>query len=186
MNNKLIILSIIIITLTVLLIYPKIEFYKDGYLYMMGYSSPFDKSEDFEELEQEMCYDESYSYNKKRNISINGWDYKGFLFFKWFKIKYVEGNVCETEFVLEESYIEHFLKNAIIDEESDIVDLANLIKNKEAIIANKRYPWNDNYKWIGYTLDDEYKDMFISYNEEGLLIIQVGLGDEGPKFIAYK
>jgi len=66
------------------------------------------------------------------------------------------------------------------------VDLANLIKDKEAIVVNKRYPWNDNYKWIGYILDGEYKDMFISYNEEGLLIIQVGLGDEGPKFIAYK
>jgi len=183
MSKKLIILSIIVL---ILLIYPKIEFHKDGYLYMMSYSSTFDNSEDFEELEQEMCYDESYSYNKKRNISISSWDYNGFLFFKWFKIKYVEGNVCANEFVLEESYIKYFLKNAIIDEESDIVDLANLIKDKEAIVVNKRYPWNDNYKWIGYILDGEYKDMFISYNEEGLLIIQVGLGDEGPKFIAYK
>ena len=187
MKKKLIIISIVvIILLTSVLMYPKIEFHNDGYLYMMSYGSSFEKSEDFEELEQEMCYDESYSYNKKRNISISRWDYNGFLFFKWFKIKYVKGNVCETEFVLEESYIEHFLKSAIIDEESDNVNLANLIKDKEAIIANKRYPWSDNHKWIGYTLDGKYQDMFVYYNEEGLLIIQVGLSDEGPKFIAYK
>jgi len=54
MSKKLIILSIIVL---ILLIYPKIEFHKDGYLYMMSYSSTFDNSEDFEELEQEMCYD---------------------------------------------------------------------------------------------------------------------------------
>lgn len=187
MNKKLIILSsIVLILLTIMVIYPRLEFSNNGILYIMSYGSSFDKSEDFEELDQENCYNESYSYNKERNISIRSWDYNGFLFFKWFKIRYVEGNICENEFVLEESYIEHFLKNAIIDEESDDVDLANLIKDRESIVANSRYPWNDDYKWIGYTLDGKYEDMFISYNEEGLLIIQVGLGDEGPKFIAYK
>ena len=133
-----------------------------------------------------MCYDESYTYNKKRNISISYWDYNGFLFFKWFKIKYKEGNVCATEFVLEETYIENFLENAQITEDSDDVNLEQLIKGKGAIVANKRYPWNDEHKYIGYLLDGKYEEMFIYTNEEGLIIIQVGSSDEGPKYIAYK
>ena len=64
--------------------------------------------------------------------------------------------------------------------------MANLIKNKTVITSNKRYPSYDNSKYIGYILDGKYMDMFITETEEGLIIIQVGLGDEGPKFIAYQ
>ena len=46
-----------------------------------------------EVIEEELCYDESYSYNRDRDISIIKWEYKGFLIFKWFEIKYIEGNI---------------------------------------------------------------------------------------------
>lgn len=180
-------LGIIILIMTIFTCaYPHIEIYKDNYLYMMSYSKEWENSEDLEELEGQMCYDESYSYNKKRNISIVSWEYKKFLLFKWFKIKYTEGNICATEFVLEETYIQNFLSNAKIQESSEEVDLAKLINNKEAIVSNTRYPWNDEHKWVSYTLDGKQQEMFIWINEDGLLVIQVGLGDEGPKYIAYK
>jgi len=187
MNKKKIIIIVVILIIIGIFIcvYPNIEFYSGEYLYMMSYSDDFVDSEDFYKLEEETCYDESYSYNREKNISIISWDYKKFLFFKWFQVKYEKGNICETEFLLEESYIHNFLDNAVILE-SDDVDLASLIKDKEAIISNKRYPWNDEYKWISYKLDGKYEEMFISTNEEGLIIIQVGLSDEGPKYIAYK
>ena len=187
-KNKglMIVLFILLIIGGLICIYPNLEFNKDGYLYLLSYGKDFEFSEDFEELDQEMCYDESYSYNKKRNISISSWDYNRFLFFKWFKIKYKEGNVCETEFLLDETYIKNFLENAQITKDSDDVDLGQLIKGRESIVANKRYPWNDEYKYIGYTLDGEYQEMFIYTNEEGLIIIQVGSSDEGPKYIAYR
>ena len=38
---------------------------------------------------------------------------------------------------------------------------------------------------IYYTLDGKEEVMFIFYVDE-LLVIQVGLSDEGPKFIAYE
>ena len=166
--------------------YPNIEFYSGNYLYMMSYSKNWEDSEDFKELEQEMCYDESYSYNKKRDISISNWEYNSFLFFKWFKISYKKGNVCDTEYLLEESYIEDFLENAQIQSNEDKVDLAKLIEGKEAIVANKRYPWDDSSSYISYILDGKYMDMYIYTNEDGLIVIQVGLSDEGPKYIAYK
>ena len=165
--------------------YPRIEFYSDNYLYMMSYGREFDLSEDFDELEDVTCYDESYSYNKKRDISIKSWEYKGFLFFKWFKVSYEKGNVCETEFLLKESYIQNFLENAVIVENDDNIDLAKLINGKEAIVSNKRYSLDDNHSYIGFVLDGSYKEMFVSKNEN-LIIIQVGLSDEGPKYIVYR
>lgn len=185
-KKKIIIIVVILVIISVLIcIYPKIEFYSGKYLYMMSYSNDFVDSEDFYITEEETCYDESYSYDKERDISIIDFEYKKFLFFKWFKIKYEKGNICETEFLLEEVYINNFLENAVILE-SDDVDLASLIKDKQAIVSNKRYPWNDEYKWISYKLNGKYEEMFISIDEEGLIIIQVGLSDEGPKYIAYK
>ena len=179
---------ILVITLLIIFIiyYPKIEFYNNDYLYMMSYGIDFTDSEDYYEIEQEMCYDESYSYNKKRNISIMKWEYNNFLFFRWFKIKYKMGNICDSEFLLDESYITRFLTDAVIIQNDDNVDLTSLIKDKKAIVGNIRYPWNDNYKYIEYILDDKYMDMFVSTSLDGLIIIQVGLSDEGPKFIAYK
>lgn len=186
MKKKLLLISIIILTIILICIYPNIEFYNNKYLYMMSYSKDWEYSEDLKELENETCYDESYSYNKKRNISITAWEYKKFLFFKWFKVSYKKGNICATEYLLEESYIEHFLEKAEIKENKDKIDLAKLIEGKEAIVANKRYPWNDNNSYIGYILDGEYKDMFIFKTEDGLIVIQIGLSDEGAKYIAYK
>lgn len=184
--KKYILLILGLIIIVFIFIYPSIEFYKDNYLYMMSYGNTFDKSEDLKQLEEEFCYDESYSYNKKRNISIKSWDYNGFLFFKWFKIKYEKGNVCETEYLLEESYVKHFIENAEIISNKDDVDLAKLIEGKTAIVGNKKYSFDDNYKYIEFRLDDKYMDMYIFVKEDGLIIIQVGLSDEGPKFIAYK
>ena len=68
----------------------------------------------------------------------------------------------------------------------DNIDISELIKDKEPIVSNTRYPWNDKYLYIGYKLDGKYKEMYISYNEDDLLIIQVGNSDEGPRYIAYK
>lgn len=186
-KKRLLIIGIILVFIILLLfVYPNIEFYKDNYLYMMSYSSDYIDSEDLKELEQEFCYDESYSYNKKRNISTSSFSYNNFLFFKWFKVSYKKGNVCDKEYLLEESYINNFLENAKIIENESNVDLGKLIEGKKAIVSNKRYSWNDNNKYIGYMLDNKYMDMFIWTNEEGLLIIQVGLSDEGSKYIAYK
>ena len=78
----------VIIIIILLCIYPYIEFYRGENLYMMSYSSTWDKSSDADELEEQLCYDESYSYNKKRDISIKNFEYRGFLFFKWFKVEY--------------------------------------------------------------------------------------------------
>ena len=77
MNKKTLIIIIFIILIT-LIIYPNIEFYKDNKLYILTYK------EDMSEFENNMCFNESYSYNKDRDISIYKWNGKNILFFRFF------------------------------------------------------------------------------------------------------
>lgn len=181
MKKKILIIFVIIFTLIItgLIIYPHIEFYKNGNLYKFTYSS------DFSEWEQNMCYSESYSYNEKRDISIYNWDFKEFLFFKMFILEYKNGNVCETEYLLEEEYIQRIINEAEIVYNDNNIDLSKLIAGKKAIVGNTRYLGNDYETQMTYILDNRYEDLFVFY-KDNLLIIQVGLSDEGPKFIAYE
>ena len=68
------------------------------------------------------------------------------------------------------------------------------LKNKEfvKITSTKKYKnWlnkNDllfDYKYLQIKVDKDYKDVYVS-ERDGLLVIQIGNGDEGPKYIAYK
>lgn len=182
MNKKIatIILIILIIITSLLIIYPNIEIKNNNKLYYFTYK------EDISIFEENMCYDESYAYNKKHDISIYNWEYKNFLFFKLYILSYKEGNICQNEFILKEEYIKRFIQEAQIKKNEDNINIEELIKNKKPIIKNKRYPWNENYHYIGYILDGKYQEMYISKNEDDLLIIQVGHSDDGPKYIAYK
>lgn len=181
MKKKIIIISciILIIFIALLAIYPNIEFRRDNKLYYFTYSDNTD------EWDMNLCYDESYSYNEERDISISGWEYKHFLFFKLFILDYKEGNVCDTEYVLDADYIDRVINEAEIIDNSHNIDLKELIKNKEAIVGNNKYNSEDEKMEIYYILDGKEEEMFIFYVED-LLVIQVGLSDEGPKFIAYK
>ncbi len=140
---------------------------------------------DFSEYDDNHSYNEAYAYNEKYDVSIRTFDVKNFLFFYVISMEYVEGDVRETEFVLEESYIENFLKNAKIIENVNNIDLAKLIDGKEAIVSNKRYTGNDYEMGIFYELDDREEELYVFYVDD-LLVIQVGSPDELPKFIAYK
>jgi hypothetical protein len=60
-----------------------------------------------------------------------------------------------------------------------------MIKGKEAITGNKKYDLEEDRKFIMLKVDGEEKEIYV--NEiEGLLVIQIGNTDEGPKYIAYK
>ena len=65
------------------------------------------------------------------------------------------------------------------------MDVAALIEGKEAIVGNIRYFTDEEKMRIEYSLDDVYEVMYL-FEAEGVLVIQVGEIDEGPKFIAYK
>ena len=141
--------------------------------------------EDYSEFETNQCYNESYYYNEKHNISLNHFNHKQFLFFHIYVFDYKEGNVCETEYLLEESYIKRFIEKAEIIYNDENIDISKLIEGKTAIVGNKRYFGGDYNVSVDNILDGEYETLFVFYVDD-MLIIQVGLSDEGPKFIAYK
>ena len=177
MKKALIIVLSIIIGL--LIIYPFVEIDTGKKIIQFKYNY------DINEFDEVTCYDDGYSYNKKRNISITEIDFKKFLFFHVITVSYQKGNICDTEFYLEESYITDFINNSEIIYNEKNINIEELIKDKEAITGNKRYNGNDYDTFIEYKLNNKYEIMYIFYIDD-LLVIQIGHSDEGPKYIAYK
>ena len=181
-NSKKIIIPLLLLLcllLITLLIYPNIEFRKNGKLYVCSFS------DDFSEFEESPSYNELYFYNEERDISIKTFDVKNFLCFYLFTFEYIEGDARETQFVLEEEFISHWLKNAKITENPDNIDVAKLIEGKKAIVGNTRYFTEDDKNCIFYELDGDFGEMYI-FESNGFTVIQIGSPDELPKFIAYK
>ena len=177
-NLKFMINSIIIMV-GFLVLFPMVELVDGEKIIKFSYN------DDISEFEDNSCYNESYFYNEKRDVSIYDFEFKKILFFHAIILKYEKGNVCDTEYVLEEDYINNFLKNAIIEENPNNIDLAKLIEGKTAIVWNTRYLGNDYLNEIYYILDGKQEILSVFYVDD-LIIILVGLSDEGPKYIAYK
>lgn len=175
-----IVLTVIVcFAISALVVYPKIEFKKDGKLYACSFS------EDFSRFEENTSYNELYFYYEKQDVSLKNFEVKNFLCFYLFTFDYVEGDVRETMFTLYEEYINHWLENALITSNSENVDVAALIEGKKAIVGNKRYSGNEYKKSIFYILDGKEEEMYV-FESDGLIVIQIGSPDESPKYIAYK
>lgn len=179
MKKIIIIISLLIILIVAFVFLPYIPIKINNKLIYISYNDDISKYEDY------TCYHENVSYNKKKDISITNIHIDKFFFLYVIKLKYVDGNLCETEYLLEERYINDFLDRAEIIENSKNINIEDLIKGKKAIVSNTRYLENNYETSIEYKLDDKYEVMYIFYQED-LLIIQVGNPDETIKFIAYK
>lgn len=184
MKKKIVVaISMIIILLTTLLIFlllmPIIKIDTGSQLKFVSYNDDISKCETY------TCYHESVSYDKKRNISITNFNIKKYFIFYLFTLEYEKGNLCDTEWQLEEKYIENFINNAEIIYNSDNIDIKNLIEGKTAVVGNTRYLDNDYNTFIEFKLDNKYDIMYVFYQDD-LLILQVGSPDETTKFIAYK
>ena len=181
--KKWVILLVVLLVLAgaFLAVYPHIEVQTEDQFIACRYS------DDISEFEDDISLDECYTYYADRDISITSFNIKKFLCFYVFIMHYEEGNLIESQYILEESYIQDFLDNAVIEENLDNVDLAELIKNREAIVSNARYvpEDHDQSSAIYYQLHDQSEVMFI-FELDGLLVIQVGYPDEGPKYIAFQ
>lgn len=175
--KKIIIFLIIIIL--VFLILPIIKIDKNNKLMFISYSDDISKYEDY------TCYHESISYLEKKDISIKKFNIKKFLIFYLFSLEYEKGNLCDNEYLLEESYIENFIENAQIMDNSNNINIEKLIESKTAIVGNTRYLGNAYETYINYKLDGKEEIMYIFYKDD-LLVIQIGYPDETTKFIAYK
>ena len=162
-----------------LVIYPNIVIDTGDRLIVCNYDGDFSKYEENQTLSENYCYNEEY------DVSLYTFDVSNFLFFHVISMEYVEGDMRDVEFILEESYIENFLKNAEIKENPNNIDLTKLIEGKEAIVSNTRYVGNDYENGIYYILDDKHEELYVFYVDD-LLVIQVGNPDDGSRFIAYK
>lgn len=181
-NDKLYIIlgSIVGFIILFFIIIPFIKFRDSDTIKYIAY-----KDHSFKYEEDIMCYNESYFYNKNMNISISYVEVKKYLFFYFTTIHYKEGNVCDYEYYLEEEYINNFINNAEIIDNSNNIDISKLIEGRRAIISNKLYLGNNYDNGVWYKLDGKYEELYVFYIDD-LLVIQVGSRDDGAKFIAYE
>lgn len=181
MKKKLIITITVIITalITILILLPSIKIDKNNQIKYLSYSNNTNKYFDIS------CYDDGIFYNKEKDISITGTTIKKKLFFYTITFDYKKGNLCANEYLLEESYLINILENAEIITNDKNLNIKELIKDKKAIVSNKRYTGNDYEMFIEYKLNGKYQILYVFYQDD-LLVIQIGLSDETPKFIAYK
>lgn len=181
MKKKIIIISIVVLSVILLLILiPYIKIDTGSKIMYLKYNDHID-----EEYEDNMCYHESVSYVEDKNISVTGITIEKKFIFYLITLEYVNGNLCDTEYLLEESYIKNFINNAEITYNSHNLDIEKLIEGKTAIVSNTRYLGNEYDTFIEFNLDNKYEIMYIFYKDD-LLIFQVGSPDESTKFIAYK
>ena len=100
-----ILMALLLIIIILFMALPMFEFKTENKLYALRYK------EDYSEFETNGCYTESYYYNEKYDISLHNFNNKKFLFFNFYSFDYKEGNVCKTEYQLEEQYIKDFISN---------------------------------------------------------------------------
>lgn len=179
---------IIVAIVAVLFLYPHITIQTDSHLIACRYS------DDISEFETDVSADERYTYYEDRDVTWKGFDFSKFGPFYVLRFDIEGGNLIEGIYLLEEAYISDFLEHAVIDvvekdyKEVELTtdDIAVMLEGKTAIVSNQRYtcPDYDQAFRIYYQLDDAENIMYI-YETEGILVIQVGYPDEGPKYIAY-
>ena len=126
---------------------------------------------------------------------LEGFDFKKFGPFYVLVFDIEEGNTIQSKYKLDSGYMNSFLQDAAIDTvekdykdiELTTEDVAKMIAGKTPLENGGRYtcPDYDAATTIYYTLHGEENVMYI-YEADGLLVIQVGYPDEGPKYIAYE
>ena len=134
------IIAVTLLTGIFLLIYPNIEIQTDDKFIVFRYS------DDISEFESEISYNESYAYYAERDISIKDYDFKKFLFFHVITMDYVEGNYCDTQFILEESYIDDFLERAKIEYNDNNITLKGFKPKWSLIYDLEMDSFPENYE----------------------------------------
>ena len=180
---------IIVAIVAVLFLYPHITIQTDNQLIACRYS------DDISEFESQLSADERYTYYADKDVTWTGFDFQKYGPFYVLTFDIQPGNLIEGIYLLEEAYISDFLEHAVIDvvekdyKEVELTtdDIAVMLEGKTAIVSNQRYtcPDYDAAYRVYYQLGDEENILYI-FETDGLLAIQVGYPDEGPKFIAYE
>ena len=110
---------------------------------------------------------------------------KNLLFFRWLELEFKKGNICDTEYYLDDEYINKIINESEIIENKNNINLKELIKDRIAILDNKKYSTDEDKIFILYKLDNKEEELYLFYIDD-LLIIQIGNVDEGAKYIAYE
>ena len=200
-------ISLLIVALLILVLVAKFQSnygfivkYKEGSI--VSYVFSFDKTiKHIETLPN--CYDESYFYDKGKDVTITKFSNKKKFLLDKIYIDYDNGNLCDFEFILAEDFISKFVKNADVEtveiekcskgkcntnkSKRDISKLLNLVNKEKYTQENVNVILPENYKYIinvYYNLDNSSSLLNLFVLEDYIVIKTIDENDH-PKNIKY-
>ena len=200
-------ISLLIVALLILVLVAKFQSnygfivkYKEGSI--VTYVFSFDKTtRHLDSLPN--CYDESYFYDKGKDVTITKFSNKKKFLLDKVYIDYDNGNLCDFEYVLEEDFISKFVKDADVDtveiekcskgkcktskSKRDISNLLNLVNKEKFTKENKYISLPENYKYVinvYYNMDNSANLLNIFVIDDNVIIKNIDENDH-PKNIKY-
>lgn len=104
------------------------------------------------------CYDESYFYDAKNDITYSMYDITDNTIVNNIKINFIYGNICENEYVLNEDWLEVLKISTIMHYNFNYDLLITKLENSTRIETKEILPFDDTYqitclnKKYGYTI----------------------------------
>lgn len=101
-----------------------------------------------------MCYDESYFYDIKYDITYSLYEIEKKNLFNIIKIDYINGNLCENEYILNKKWLENFETVTIMESNIDYNLLIDKLKISNREDNNDILTYDETYYVI--CLDEKY------------------------------
>lgn len=141
------------------------------------------------------CYDESVFYDSKNDISITKYKINKNSFFNEITIKYDKGNLCATEYVLDDDYLVMFDNIKVIDsyiyknnkkkEFNKLINLVLDINLFNRVTKNEVSNYDDGYKIeVNYTYEEKGYSMMV-YNSDRYLVVEIVDNNDAHRYAYY-
>lgn len=103
------------------------------------------------------CYDESYFYDAKNNVTYNQYIVKSSGMTREINITFQKGNYCENEYVLDDNWINITDASNVTSATFDYQKLLEILTNAKRLAFNSRIPYNEQNS---YSIDYVYNKIW--------------------------
>lgn len=130
------------------------------------------------------CYDESYFYDKKLDVTYSKYVVETHGIYKNIEITFQKGDFCKREHILEENWIDTISNSKVVDSTVNYVELIKLMSQAERVEFNGTLSFDDKYQ-INYLYNKYgYTFYFVPYSKNVIGIIK-GDANESKKYAIF-
>lgn len=130
------------------------------------------------------CYDESYFYDLKNNITYGQYEIKSNFLFSKIKISYSNKNICADEYVLNDNWLDIFKASTITDYNINYESIIAKLTNAKRLPLAGIIEFNDQYQVSYLNQNKGYSLYFTVYSDNVVGIIVLDAND-AKKYAIY-